>query len=44
MPTVFAGFEGYWTPFLGGEAPAPSYCVALSDDAREELRRRLLAA
>lgn len=44
VPTVFAGFKDYWTPFLGGEAPAPGYCVALSDDARERLRRRLLAA
>jgi SAM-dependent methyltransferase len=44
VPTVFAGFEDYWTPFLGGQGPAPGYCVALPDDARERLRLHLQAA
>ncbi len=41
--TVFADFDDYWSPFLGGDAPAPGYCAALSDDARERLRVRLEA-
>lgn len=44
VPTVFAGFEDYWTPFLGGQGPVPGYCIALPDDARERLRLHLQAA
>ncbi|MGH3671681.1 MAG: class I SAM-dependent methyltransferase [Pseudonocardiaceae bacterium] len=44
VPTVFAGFEDYWIPFLGGEGPASGYCVALSDEAREQLRLSMRAA
>jgi SAM-dependent methyltransferase len=44
VPTVFPDFEDYWTPFLGGQAPAPSYCMSLSDDARAALRERLRAS
>ena len=25
MPTVFRDFDDYWTPFLGGQGPAPAY-------------------
>ena len=42
VPTVFADFDDYWTPFLGGQGPAPGYCVSLAEDRREALRRRLV--
>jgi SAM-dependent methyltransferase len=38
VPTVFAGFDDYWQPFLGGQGPAPSYVASLTDDRRAELR------
>jgi hypothetical protein len=41
VPTVFRNFDDYWTPFLGGQGPAPSYCMALAEDARTALRDRL---
>jgi SAM-dependent methyltransferase len=44
QPTVFRDFDDYWTPFLGGQAPAPSYCVSLSESARTALRERIRAA
>jgi SAM-dependent methyltransferase len=41
VPTVFADFDDYWTPFLGGQGPAPAYVVALDEDRRSALRERL---
>jgi SAM-dependent methyltransferase len=41
VPTVFRDFDDYWTPFLGGQAPAPGYCMSLTEDARGRLRERL---
>ena len=38
VPTRFPDFDDYWTPFLGGQAPAPSYCMALNDKKRARLR------
>jgi SAM-dependent methyltransferase len=38
VPTVFQGFDDYWTPFLTGQAPAPSYCMSLTEDRRTALR------
>jgi SAM-dependent methyltransferase len=43
VPTVFADFEDYWTPFLAGGAPAPAYAMALPEDRRAALRDRLRA-
>ena len=43
VPTVFADFDDYWTPFLGGQGPAPSYCRGLSEAAMERVRERLMA-
>jgi SAM-dependent methyltransferase len=40
-PTVFADFDDYWTPFEGGQGPAPGYCVSLPEDRRNALRERL---
>jgi SAM-dependent methyltransferase len=44
VPTAFADFNDYWTPFLGGQGPAPAYCAGLSDEARAQLRERLRTA
>jgi SAM-dependent methyltransferase len=41
VPTVFADFEDYWTPFEGGQGPGPGYCVALPPGRRDALRERL---
>jgi SAM-dependent methyltransferase len=38
VPTVFSSFDDYWSPFLGGQGPAPTYCSTLSDDRRTALR------
>jgi SAM-dependent methyltransferase len=43
VPTIFRDFDDYWTPFLGGQAPAPSYCMSLSENRRAALRDRLRA-
>lgn len=40
-PTVFANFDDYWSPFLRGQGPAGAYCVSLSEDQRQQLRRNL---
>jgi SAM-dependent methyltransferase len=44
VPTVFTSFDDYWSPFLGGQGPAPTYCMALSEDRRRQLRDRIRAA
>jgi SAM-dependent methyltransferase len=44
VPTVFRDFDDYWSPFLGGQGPAPTYCSTLSDDRQALLRERLRAA
>jgi SAM-dependent methyltransferase len=41
IPTVFADFDDYWTPFLGGVGPAPSYLASLPETARVGLREAL---
>lgn len=38
IPTVFADFDDYWGPFLGGQGPAPGYVKSLSDQERRALR------
>jgi len=43
IPTVFRDFDDYWTPFLGGQGPAPGYCVSLPEERRAELRERIRA-
>jgi SAM-dependent methyltransferase len=48
VPTVFRDFEDYWTPFLGGQGPAPAYAATLDPERlaalRESLRARLPVA
>jgi hypothetical protein len=43
VPTVFRDFDDYWSPFLGGQAPAPGYAMALDEQARARLRERIRA-
>jgi SAM-dependent methyltransferase len=44
IPTVFRDFDDYWTPFLGGQGPAPGYCMSLPEERRNTLRDRLRSA
>jgi SAM-dependent methyltransferase len=44
VPTVFRDFDDYWSPFLGGRAPAPAYAMSLSEERRAELRERIRAS
>jgi hypothetical protein len=41
IPTVFADFDDYWQPFLGGQGPAPGYAMSLDETARTRLRERI---
>jgi hypothetical protein len=38
VPTHFRDFDDYWSPFLGGHAPAPSYVMSLGEEERAALR------
>ena len=38
VETVFRDFDDYWSPFLGGRAPAPAYAMSLDEQARTRLR------
>ena len=42
-PTPFRDFDDYWRPFLGGQAPAPGYCMSLDETRRAALRERIQA-
>ena len=48
VPTRFRDFDDYWSPFLGGQGPAPGYAMSLEEDRRaalrDEIRRRLPVA
>ena len=41
VQTKFRDFEDYWTPFLGGQGPAPGYAMRLSEADRAALRERI---
>lgn len=41
VTTRFRDFGDYWSPFLGGQAPAPGYAMSLSEERRAALRERL---
>jgi SAM-dependent methyltransferase len=43
VPTVFRDFDDYWSPFLGGQAPAPGYAMSLNQERRAALRERIRA-
>jgi SAM-dependent methyltransferase len=42
-PTIFRDFDDYWSPFLGGQAPAPGYAMSLTEERRAELRDHIRA-
>ena len=41
VPTVFADFDDLWSPFLGGQGPAPAYVATLAPEDRDRVRDRL---
>ncbi|WP_410621713.1 class I SAM-dependent methyltransferase [Amycolatopsis sp. cmx-8-4] len=41
VPTVFTGFDDYWSPFLGGQGPAPTYLMTLPEARRSQVRELL---
>jgi len=41
VPTRFKNFDDLWGPFLGGQGPAPTYTMSLSEEKRAALRERL---
>jgi SAM-dependent methyltransferase len=41
IETVFAGFDDYWRPLLGGTGPAPSYVESLAAARRTALAQEL---
>jgi SAM-dependent methyltransferase len=47
VPTVFADFDDYWQPFLGGTGHAPAYLATVAEEVRtgigDELRHTLPA-
>ncbi|WP_239090679.1 class I SAM-dependent methyltransferase [Asanoa iriomotensis] len=38
IPTTFTGFDDFWTPFLGGQGPAPGFVAHLEPGDRNRLR------
>jgi SAM-dependent methyltransferase len=40
-PTRFRDFDDYWSPFLGGQGPAPGYAMRLTEERRVRLRDRI---
>jgi len=43
VDTRFDDFDDYWSPFLGGQGPAPTYAMSLDEAARTQLRDQLHA-
>src|SRR5205823_5654008 len=43
VPTPFRDFDDYWSPFLGGQGPAPSFAMSLEPSRRDALRERVRA-
>src|SRR3989442_358489 len=43
IPTAFRDFDDYWSPFLGGQGPAPGYTMSRSEEQRSALRERIRA-
>ncbi len=41
IPTTFADFDDYWTPFLGGQGSAPGYVASLNEKQRRTLREHV---
>jgi SAM-dependent methyltransferase len=43
VPTVFRNFDDLWSPFLGGQGPAPTYLSTLSEGRQARLREHVRA-
>jgi SAM-dependent methyltransferase len=43
IDTTFQDFDDYWTPFLGGQGPAPKYAMSLGEAERASLREQIRA-
>jgi SAM-dependent methyltransferase len=43
VPTTFRDFDDFWSPFLGGQGPAPGYAMSLDESRRGRLREQLRA-
>jgi SAM-dependent methyltransferase len=41
IDTLFSSFDDFWSPFLAGTGPAPSYVARLDAGSREQLALRL---
>ncbi len=41
VPTVFRDFDDYWSPFLRGQGPAPTYVTGMNTTRQAQLRERL---
>lgn len=41
VATDFRDFDDYWSPFLGGQGPAPGYAMSLTEERRARLRDRI---
>jgi hypothetical protein len=41
IPTHFRDFDDYWSPFSGGQGPAPGYAMSLGEERRGALRERI---
>jgi SAM-dependent methyltransferase len=44
VATDFRDFDDYWSPFEGGQGPAPGYAMALDEARRNALRDRIRAS
>ncbi len=43
VQTHFTDFEDYWSPFLSGQGPAPSYLASLNKGQQSDLREQVRA-
>jgi len=44
VETRFKDFDDYWKPFLGGQGPAPTYAMSLSEEKRAQVREGIRAS
>jgi len=44
VQTRFRDFDDCWSPFLGGQGPAPGYAMSLPEDRRVALREAIRAS
>jgi SAM-dependent methyltransferase len=44
VATVFADFDDYWTPFLGGQGPAGGYVISRSEEQQDAMREVVRAS